>query len=822
MRTNMRKVIRDLEKYKGRTALALLAVMIGVMSVGFVLSAYAILKREMQTNFLTTNPASVVIHVRDLDSDRAALLRSAYPDADITLRKTVPARLQRSNGTFGTMYLFAVESFAEQTVDTFELEEGVFPENADQMVLERDSLKILPQLSKGCGEFLTVQIPGQEPHLMELSGRVHAPGLSPASMEKYSYAFLSLDALSALGDTGWYDEIRIVSYENRLDRVAMRALAEEIEATLTQSGCEVIRTDVPEPGKHPHADQLDSLLFLLQAFSVISVLAAGIVMINLMQFILSSQIRQIAIMKSLGASAADIVLPYVSYILMIGAAAVLAAIPAAVMVGRAYASFAAGILNFDILNDAIPPWVFAVQAGAGLLIPLLASVPGILKSLRITVKEGLSDSPPTGRRVRVAGKITGAGKIPGTGKTQGSGKMQGTGRKAAAQRFRISSLLLMPLKNLSRNLKRTVPAVLALATGGILFMTSQNIVSSVNATVDGSMDTFRYQYDLRLAGREDPEKIEQTLRRIPEINDIEFYGTSQMFFSKSDETGSSVYPVRTISTESRLVDFSRIMSGTAAERSALERTDAVYINTALHDEEPWLTVGMTVTMNVNGSSGKVYIAGIVSEVPPLPCAYMAPEDYEALYGTPARQNVFLSTGVLTAEEQSQVAADIEAACASNGITVSENWNISLLRKAFVEHLNVIINFLAVVSVLAVIVGGLSIASIVGMNISERRRELGTLRAVGSNPHQTMGLVSGEVLLTGLAGWLTGLAVSIPVSVWAGNYFGRIFLHSDLTFAFSVSGAMIWLGLSLAVSLLSGLVPAANAARSPLKEMLAYE
>ncbi len=822
MRTNMRKVIRDLEKYKGRTALALLAVMIGVMSVGFVLSAYAILKREMQTNFLTTNPASVVIHVRDLDSDRAALLRSAYPDADITLRKTVPARLQRSNGTFGTIYLFAAESLEEQTVDTFELEEGVFPQNADQMVLERDSLKILPQLSKGCGESLTVQIPGQEPRVIELSGRVHAPGLSPASMEKYSYAFLRLDALSALGDTGWYDEIRIVSYENRQDRDAMRSLAEEMETTLTRSGCQVIRTDVPEPGKHPHADQLDSLLFLLQAFSVISVLAAGIVMINLMQFILSSQIRQIAIMKSLGASAADIVLPYVSYILMIGTAAILAAIPAAVMIGRAYASFAAGVLNFDILNDAIPSWVFAVQVGAGLLIPLLASVPGILKSLRITVKEGLSDSPPTGRRVRRAGKKSGAGKIPGTGKTQGSGKMQGTGRKAAAQRFRISSLLLMPLKNLSRNLKRTVPAVLALATGGILFMTSQNIVSSVNATVDGSMETFRYQYDLRLAGREDPEKIEQTLRQIPQVEEIEFYGTSQMFFSKSDETGSSFYPVRTISPESRLVDFSRIMRGTAAERTAAERPDAVYINTALHDEEPWLKVGMTVTMNVNGIPGKVYIAGIIREVPPLPCAYMAPKNYEALYGTPSRQNVFLSTGALTAEEQSQVAADIEAACASNGITVSENWNISLLRKAFVEHLNVIINFLAVVSVLAVIVGGLSIASIVGMNISERRRELGTLRAIGSNPHQTMRLVSGEVLMTGLAGWLTGLAVSIPVSVWAGNYFGRIFLHSDLTFAFSLSGALIWLVLSLAVSLLSGLFPAANAARAPLKEMLSYE
>ncbi len=789
----MRKVIRDLQKYKGRTLLAFLAVMIGVMSVGFVLTAYAILKREMQSNFMETNPASIVIHTNDLNAESAALLRVAYPDTDISLRKTVQARVQRSNGTYGTIYLFAAESFTEQSVDTFELEEGVFPENADEMVLERDSLKNLPQLSDGFGETLTVQVPGQAPHVMELSGRVHAPGLSPASMEKYSYAFLSLDALSALGDTGWYDEIRIAAHTNRTDRDAIRILAEKMEATLIRSGCQVIRTDVPEPGKHPHADQLDSLLFLLQAFSVISVLAAGIVMINLMQFILSSQTRQIAIMKSLGASASDIVLPYVSYILMIGAAAVLAAIPAAVLLGRAYASFAAGILNFDILSDSIPPWVFAVQAAAGLVIPLLAAVPGIRKSLRITVKEGLSDMAPSGR------------------------KGLKTGNAPYRLCFQISTLLRMPLKNLSRNMKRTVPAVLALATGGILFMTSQNIVSSLDATVGESMKTFRYQYDLRLAGREDPEEIESTLRQIPQVRDIELYGTSQMFFSGSDGTGTSFYPIRTISPESRLVDFSRIMSGRAAARA-----DAVYINTALHDNEPWLKVGTTVTMCVNGVTGEVYIAGIVREVPPMPCAYIAPQNYEAVYGTPTRQNVFIATGSLTAEEQSETAADIEKACAANGITVSENWNISLLRKAFVEHLNVIINFLAVVSVLAVAVGGLSIASAVGMNISERRREIGTLRAIGCNPRQTMGLVSGEVLVTGLLGWLTGLAASIPVSIWTGNYFGKIFLHSDLTFAFSLSGALVWLALSMAVSLLSGLFPAANAARSPLKEMLSYE
>ena len=397
MRTNIRKVVRDLKMYKGRTVLAFLAIMIGVMSVGFVLSAFAILQREMQTNFLDTNPSSVVLHVKDLDAKGVDILRNKYPDMDIALRKTVQARVLREDGSFGTVYLFATNTFSDQIVDIFDLEAGIFPTTPNQIALERDSLKNLPQLSKGYDETLTIQIPGQEMQTMELSGRVHAPGLSPASMEKYSYAFLSLDALLKLGGEGWYNEIHIVAYQDRSDRDAMRDLAAQMSSALTAGGYSVVRADVPEPGRHPHADQLDSLLFLLEAFAVISILAAVIVMINLLQFLLSSQIRQIAVMKSLGASRTDILLPYILYVLVICSGSAIFALPIAILFGRAYAAFAAGILNFDITSDSIPSWVFLFQVAVGLLIPLLASIPGFYKCLRITVREGLSASSAVDR-----------------------------------------------------------------------------------------------------------------------------------------------------------------------------------------------------------------------------------------------------------------------------------------------------------------------------------------------------------------------------------------------------------------------------------------
>ena len=75
--------------------------------------------------------------------------------------------------------------------------------------------------------------------------------------------------MSELFLSGTYDEIHIVSYDNRFDREDLKKSAEGIKECLLQNGYIVDKVDVPMPGKHPHGDQLKSLLFLLQTFAVI-------------------------------------------------------------------------------------------------------------------------------------------------------------------------------------------------------------------------------------------------------------------------------------------------------------------------------------------------------------------------------------------------------------------------------------------------------------------------------------------------------------------------------------------------------------------------
>jgi putative ABC transport system permease protein len=797
MKIGLIKMLRDLKLYKGRTILTLIGVLIGMTAMGAILSAYAILNREMNRNFMDTNPASIVFNVSNLDAKAIKLIQESHRNTDVAIRKTTVARVAKGDNTYGIIHLRAIQDFKELQVDTFALEKGSFPTEAFEMALERDCFKVLKNLSNGIGESLFIKLPGGIAKEIQISGIVHAPGLAPASMEHYSYGFLTLAGLKNLGYQGWYDEIRIVCHDGRFNREQMIKVAREIKKTLMENGYLVKRVDVLKPGKHPHASQLNSILFLLQAFTAISLLVACIIIINLLNFIIAKQSKQIAIMKTVGAGISDIVWPYFGYVLIISLIALALSFPIAVLAGSGYSDFAANILNFKIASYEVPFWVFIIQSITGILIPLIAAAYPIFKSSSRCVKDGLIEKAgtladgdrknPCGKRINIA----------------------------------INSKIMIPINNLFRKRSRTILAVLALTAGGILFMTSRNIVASIDKTVDASFRSFRWDLDIRLAQNYPQDKLQRVLKKVTGIDNAEIWGSNTMILKKADGTDSANYMVKIIPEKPQLLNHA-----IADKFKANGSQNPIIVTKALATDEK-LKPGTKVRIESNGHIAEVLVTGVVNEVPDFSAAYIAHDTYQKLFSGKFNQNILARARRQLILEQRKnnndtYIAGIEKVFQSSGIEIAENWNVNALRKAFVDHLRVIVAILSVIAMLAVFVGGLSIGSAVGINISERKREIGVLRAVGVNSYQNIIMVLIEVLLMGIAGWLAAVVLSYPVSVLVGNYFGQIFLNANLQNTLSVSGMLQWLAISVTVSLLSGFIPAWRAATSSLREMLTYE
>jgi ABC-type antimicrobial peptide transport system permease subunit len=80
----------------------------------------------------------------------------------------------------------------------------------------------------------------------------------------------------------------------------------------------------------------------------------------------------------------------------------------------------------------------------------------------------------------------------------------------------------------------------------------------------------------------------------------------------------------------------------------------------------------------------------------------------------------------------------------------------------------------------------------------------------------------EGLAIALVSWLGGLALAIPLSPALAAVIGSQFIHAPLAYTFSIVGAAIWLAGVLAIGALATLLPALNATRLRVRDVLAYE
>lgn len=131
--------------------------------------------------------------------------------------------------------------------------------------------------------------------------------------------------------------------------------------------------------------------------------------------------------------------------------------------------------------------------------------------------------------------------------------------------------------------------------------------------------------------------------------------------------------------------------------------------------------------------------------------------------------------------------------------------ISQIASTQLKTNNMMAQFSLVFLVIIVLVGGVSIANYMFANVQERRREIGTLIAIGMSPQQVLGIFYGKALILGAAGGLVGYLLGTALAIWLGP---RIAHMPVLPMPILLAWA---LGISVVLSLLATAIPARIAA-----------
>jgi putative ABC transport system permease protein len=125
-----------------------------------------------------------------------------------------------------------------------------------------------------------------------------------------------------------------------------------------------------------------------------------------------------------------------------------------------------------------------------------------------------------------------------------------------------------------------------------------------------------------------------------------------------------------------------------------------------------------------------------------------------------------------------------------------------------------------ISAIALIVGAIAVANTMLMSVFERTREFGVVRAVGGRPRFLFALVLAESLLLSLIGGAGGVLLG-RLGAIVVNEVARGLIGLEVA---AVTGRLVLFAVAVAsaMGLLSGLVPAARAARIPIAVALARE
>jgi putative ABC transport system permease protein len=781
------KLARDVRAERGRIALMVAAIATSLLAVGGVLGAYAVLTREIAVNYLGTRPAAATLEVDGgVDAGLVEAVRGLPDVADAEAREVVVARA-RIGGDWRRLLLFVVDDFSDLRLNRFRPERGAWPPPEGELLVERSALGML---GVDVGGSVLVRTPHGAERTVRVAGVVHDPGLAPAWQERCGYGYLTRTTVARLGEPPVLGELRLAFAGASRDVREVEARAIAVARWLGERGHPVREIQVPPPGQHPHQRQMVTILVMMLAFAAMALLLSAVLVATSLAALLGRQVREIGVMKTLGATSGQVARLYAALVGLVGAASVVVAAPLGVLATRLLAGAVSRLLNFDLTSLAIPPWVFAVEVAAGIAVPLLVSALPLSRAARRTIREALDDH----------------GASP-----------DAPGALAAG--------LPLPLRNAARRPWRTALAVGLLASAGAMAMTAIQVKRGWEANVAKVYETRDYDVEAVLT-LPAPSALAARLSGLAGVREVEAWGYAPAAFSRPDAFDVvRTYPDRGHGSlvamgpppGTRLVRFP-LKTGRWL-RPEDRGGDAVVLNHAAAAQAPGLRVGDEVRLSIDGRPTTWHLVGIAEEIGSAGVAYVADTSFAAAAGTPGQARLFRAATSAREPAQAALLKLVDAALDVGGASVQSVMPLAELRTAMGDHVLVLVRLLVAMAVILGVVGALGLTSTMGVSIVERTREIAVLKTLGATPSRIERMLLGEGLAMAGVSYLIGCLLSVPLTLLVNGIVGNLGFLAPLPLVLSPVAAVACLGVGAVVTWLATLLPARRASALVIREAL---
>ena len=801
LRPRWYKVIHDLFGNKTRTLLIVLSMAVGLFAIGIILSARTILSEGLAGSFAAIQPSSGTVRTVELfDEDFIQSVRSMPEVQEADARRNISARVEVAPGEWKNITLFVIADYDDIRVNKVSSQSGAWPPPPREILIERAAL---PVIDAHVGDTIRIKLPNDTQREMRIAGLAYDPAQLPAQIDGTPYGYISFDTLEWLGEPYGFNELYVIATHPE-DKDWAQQVVNLVKDKAEKSGYTIPLSMTAEPGQLPMDDILQGILLLMGSLGVLSLFLSVFLVVNTVSALLAQQKRQIAVMKAIGGGSLQILGMYLVMVISYGLLALILAIPLGMIGAQALSQMLAAMFNFNLPVMDIPLQTILVQVVIGIVLPVLASLFPFLSSLRISAAEAMSSY------------TMGKGRF---GKNWIDQLLSGS-NLWFTRRLSIRPFLLS-MRNTFRSKGRLALTLITLTLASATFISVFNVRSSLASTVDDMIKLYNFDIMLTFDRPYRASKVEMEARKVPGVTQTDIWLQLPVRRVRPDGSESGMmYMFAPHVDKSALINPPAIVDGRWLRP---EDNNAVLVPTTLFQEEPDLGIGREMILKIYGREEHFKIVGTFIGVPFAPVIYA---NYDYLSRVANRVGEADALLVRT-QEHDPDSVKVHSEALENhfeeiGLRVSTVTTLTNERAEAAVSFDAIVALLLVMAILLALVGGLGLMGTMSINVLERTREIGVLRAIGARNRGVAQVFILEGITIGLLSWILGSLLAIPVTQALNQAVGGAIMGAPLTFAYSMPGLWIWLVVVFLLSALASFIPARNASRLTVREVLAYE
>ena len=809
MKPRWRKVLHDLIDNKGRTLLVVFSIAVGVFSIGVIAGAYQIISHDMGISYAANQPANIEIRTTDFNDDVLASIRNEKDVKNAEARRVFNIRV-RVPGTqkWTTLDMTAFESFKDNTINLLKPIEGKAEPGKREVLLEKDALQ---NLNVKPGDLLEFQLPDGSTKTMPVVGIVQDTAAGAGDFLADPFAYITTDTLQYLKQPDMYDRALVTVKGNDDDPQHIREVGAAVKDKIEKSGVTIIRSRYSETHQHPLGSTINAVLGILLALGVLIVLLSSSLIANTLSALLNQHLRHIGVMKLVGGQRRQVFRMYITLIMAFGIIALAIAVPFGGIGAYALAEFIATKLSFSLLGYRIVPMAFLVQIAVGLFVPLIAGLAPVINGSRITVLKALSGDLAEDEIQFKDGEM----------RLSWFDWMQvKVTRLLAARGIHIPRPFIISLRNTFRRKSRLVLTLFTLTMGGAIFISVFNVRVTLHDYIGQIGKYFRADVTLDFDQAYRLSEVEKAAMKVDGVTGIEGwqYASGELMDNQKNviENVTILAPPANSSLVQPLLVEGRWIRADDKRKMA--------VSEGLKKSFPGLKAGDYINMRINGRDEVWQIVGFFKFVDQEGVLGYAPFEYISEANKQANRS--FSYRIVTAQHsrayQDAKAEELDKYFRDKGykVRVAEAGSASL--DTAVESLDILVVFLLIMAILTAIVGSMGLTGTMGMNVLERTREIGITRAIGADDRAVMRTVIAEGVVIGMISFVLAIILSIPFTYGLSTIVSLAIFQTPITVVFTYQGYAIWLALVLLLSTFASILPARNAARLTIREVLAYE